>query len=50
MYYTLLMPFYLFFSILGLDILDIFDCLGSQICNSIQDMEPPVWSNSAKLP
>ena len=36
------------FLILGLDILDSFDCLGSKIGNFIQDMKPAVWSNSAK--
>ena len=37
------------FLILGLDILYSFDCLGSKICNFIQDMKPAVRSNSAKL-
>ena len=36
------------FFILGLDISDNFDCLGSKIVNFIQDMKPTVWSNSAK--
>ena len=47
MYHTLIMTFYLFL-ILGLDISDNFDCLASKIGNSIQDMKPAVWSNSAK--
>ena len=42
--------FLFIFFILGLDILDSFDCLGSKIVNIIQDMKPAVWSNSAKLP
>ena len=40
--------FLFIFFILGLDISDNFDCLGSKIGNSIQDMKPAVWSNSAK--
>ena len=40
--------FFIYFFILGLDISDNFDCLGSKIGNSIQDMKPAVWSNSAK--
>ena len=40
--------FLFIFLILGLDILDSFDCLGSKIDHLIQDMKPAVWSNSAK--
>ena len=42
--------FFIYCLILGLDILDSFDCLGSKIGHFIQDMKPAVWSNSAKLP
>ena len=40
--------FFIYFLILGLDILESFDCLGSKIGNFIQDMKPAVWSDSAK--
>ena len=39
---------FFYFLILGLDISDIFDCLGSKLCNSIHDIKPAVWSNSYK--
>ena len=39
-----------FFLILGLDILDSFDCLGSKIGYFIKDMKPAVWSNLANWP
>ena len=42
--------FLFIFLILGLDIIDSFDCLGSKIDHFIQDMNPAVWSNSEKLP
>ena len=40
--------FFIYFLILGLDILESFDCLGSKIGNFIQGMKPAVWSDSAK--
>ena len=40
--------FLFIFFILGLAVLDSFDCLGSKMGNFIQDMKPDVWSNSAK--
>ena len=42
--------FIIFLLMLGLNILDSINCLGSKVGTFIQNMKPAVWSNSAKLP